>query len=104
MSIGGKKPRAERRLEERAARKLVRDRERLFELSPGGSATRPIEVTSAAVIEVRVAALPCAQCGGEYRTRDHVSAGPGLRRVDVTCRQCSAPRSLWFRIVSDEPN
>lgn len=104
MSTGSKKPRAARRLDERAARKLVRDREKLFELSPGGSAARPLEVESAAVIEGRVESLPCAQCGGPYRLRDHVSVGPGLRRVDVTCRQCSAPRALWFRIVSNEPN
>ena len=102
--MSGKRPRTERRAQERAARRLVRDRERLFELSTGGSKERPIEVESAAVIEIRVESLPCPQCEGQFRTREHVSAGSGLRRVDVTCRQCSAPRSLWFRLVSNEPN
>lgn len=96
--------RTARRAAERDARKLVRDREKLAALSPGGAPERPIEVASAAVIEGRAGALPCAQCEGEYRIRDHRSAGPGLRCVDVTCRRCSAPRTLWFRISVDEPN
>lgn len=102
--MSGKRPRTQRRIEARVAQKLVRDREKLFALLPGGSRERPIEVDSASVIEVRVEALPCPQCEGHYRLREHVSIASGLRRVDVTCRQCSASRSLWFRIVSSEPN
>jgi len=82
----------------------VRDREKLAALSPGGARERPIDVTSAAVIEGRARSLPCPQCAGTYDLRDHRSAGPGLRCVDVVCRQCSAPRTLWFRISVDEPN
>jgi hypothetical protein len=104
VPMSGKRSRTERRVQERAARKLVRDREKLFELSIGGSSERPIPVESAAVIEIRVEAMPCPQCEGQFRIREHVSEGSGLRRVDVTCRQCSAPRSLWFRLVSNEPN
>lgn len=99
-----KRPRTARRVAERAARKLVHDREKLFALSPGGSRERPLSVSSASVIEVRVESLPCPQCEGPYRLREHVSEGPGLRRVDVICRQCGAPRSLFFRIVDDSPN
>lgn len=102
--MSGKRPRATRRLAERAARKLVRDRERLFLLSPGGSPERPIEVSSSSVIEVRVRNSPCAQCEGAYQIREHAAVSAGLRRVDVLCRQCGAPRSLWFRIVPREPN
>lgn len=102
--MSGKRPRTERRILERAARKLVRDREQLAALSPGGSRERPIEVTSTAVIEIRVESLRCVQCEGPYRIREHEAPGPGIRRVDVTCRQCSVPRSLWFRLVSSEPN
>jgi hypothetical protein len=102
---GRKRPeRTARRAAERDARKLVRDREKLAELSPGGARERPIEVASAAVIEGRARSLPCPQCAGPYDLRDHRSAGPGLRCVDVVCRQCGAPRSLWFRISVDEPN
>jgi hypothetical protein len=105
MAAGRKRPeRTARRVEERAARKLVRDREKLAALSPGGAKEHPIEVASAAVIEGRTESLPCPQCEGPYRIRDHRSAGPGLRCVDVTCRQCGAPRTLWFRIALDEPN
>ncbi len=102
MSV--KRPRVGRRLAERAARKLVQDREKLAELSPGGARERPIEVVSSAVIEVRVEGMPCAQCGGQYRVREHEAPAPGLRKLDVICRQCSAPRLLWFRIVPDDPN
>ena len=105
MTAGRKRPeRTARRAEERAARKLVRDREKLAALSLGGAKEHPIEVASAAVIEGRTESLPCPQCEGQYRIRDHRSAGPGLRCVDVTCRQCGAPRTLWFRIAIDEPN
>ncbi len=103
--MSGKRPRIQRRVEERAARKLVRDKERLFELSVGGSQERPIEVPSTSVIELRVEdMMPCIQCTGQYRIRAHEAPASGVRRVDVTCRHCGAPRSLWFRIVSDEPN
>lgn len=79
-------------------------RERLAALSPGGSPQRAIPVASAAVIEVRAAAMPCPQCGGLYRLHEHTRPLPGIRRVDVACRQCSTPRTLWFRIVENEPS
>ncbi len=102
--MSGKRPRTARREAERAMKKLVQDREKLALLSAGGSRERPIEITSSAVIEVRVENLPCPQCGGQYRVREHEAPAPALRRVDVTCRQCGTPRSLWFRIVPDDPN
>lgn len=99
------RPRTARRVAERDARQLVRDKEKLFRLLPGGSQELPLEVSSASVIEVRVGGMPCVQCNEpQYRVREHVSVAAGLRRVDVICRHCGAPRSLWFRIVLDEPN
>ncbi len=104
-AMGRKRPeRTERRARERDARQLVRDREKLAKLVTGGAREHPLEVTSAAVIESRAAAMPCAQCAGEYRVVDHRSLGAGLRAVDVACRRCGVPRTLWFRIVVDEPN
>ena len=104
-TVSRKRPeRTDRRRAERAARALVRDRERLAALSPGGAAERPIHVPSSAVIEVRVGAMPCPQCSGRYRVRDHRSAGAGLRDVSVVCEQCHVARVLWFRIVPDDPN
>ena len=96
--------RTERRARERAARQLVRDREKLATLLPGGARERPLEVESSAVIEGRVRAMPCVQCEGELRVKDHRSEGAGLRAIDARCDRCGAPRTLWFRIVSREPN
>ena len=64
----------------------------------------PIVVASAAVIEVRAAAMECPQCGGQYRLHEHTRPVPSLRRVDVACRRCGTPRTLWFRIEDREPN
>jgi hypothetical protein len=83
---------------------LERDREWLARMSRGGSRDRPIELASAAVVEVRTNALACPHCGGSYRIHDHVAPGGALRRVDVTCRHCGWPRSLWFRLVSRDPS
>lgn len=79
-------------------------KERLASLVRGGSPKHPIRVASASVIEARAAALPCPQCGGEYRIHEHTRPVPELRRVDVGCRQCSTERTLWFTIVPYEPN
>jgi hypothetical protein len=89
---------------QRALRALIRDRERLAELSAGGSPEHPIELTSAAVVEIRASAMTCPQCDGAYRVRDHRAPSSGLRAVDVSCRLCGTPRTLWFRLGSTEPN
>jgi predicted Zn finger-like uncharacterized protein len=83
---------------------MYADRELLARLSRGGSREWPIEVASASVVEVRTAALACPLCGGSFRIDEHVAPAAGLRRVDVHCRHCSTPRSLWFRIAPREPN
>lgn len=65
----------------------------------------PIRVASASVVEVRAAALTCPACAiGTFRIEDHVSVAAGVRRVDVICRQCATPRSLWFRLEPRDPN
>jgi mono/diheme cytochrome c family protein len=102
--MGKKRPeRTERRARERAMRGLVRDREKLAALSPGGSAERPIEVPSPAVIDTRVGAMRCPQCEGTYAIDDH-QAEAGLRVVSVTCRLCHVSRRLWFRLGSSAPS
>src|SRR5690349_22506774 len=92
--------RTERRERERAARGLVKDRERLAALEAGGSAERPIEVPSPSVIDSRVRSLRCPQCAGEYAVDDHQSPSAGLRKVAVTCRICHVSRALWFRLAA----
>jgi hypothetical protein len=98
-----RRPRTARRAAERDARQLVRDREKLAALSPGGSRERPIAVESAAVVEVRAHAMPCPQCAGELRVGEHRAEG-GLRVVAMSCTQCAAKRELWFRLVSNDPS
>jgi predicted Zn finger-like uncharacterized protein len=103
-SIVIRRKRTEQRERARAARRLVRDREKLAALSVGGSEDRPIHVTSAAVVEVRVSHLTCPQCDGEYRVKEHRSPASGIRSVDVTCQICGVSRTLWFRIISADAN
>jgi hypothetical protein len=86
------------------ALRVESERERLASLQPGGSPERAITVSSASVIEARATALPCPHCSGEYRVLEHTRPWAGIRRVDVACRHCSAPRTLWFRIVPRELN
>ncbi len=87
----------------RVMRQLVRDRERLAELSRG-SAQSPIPVASASVVDVRASAMTCPQCEASYRVDDHRAPASGLRAVDVRCRQCGVARTLWFRLIEFAPN
>jgi predicted Zn finger-like uncharacterized protein len=88
----------------RVMRHLVRERERLAEVSRGGSPRNPIPVVSASVVEVRVAALTCPQCEAGYRMHDHRAPAAALRAVDVRCQLCGVSRTLWFRLVESAPN
>lgn len=97
-----KRERTARREVERAFRGMVRDKERMWKLDVGGSPERPIVVESAAVIETRAGLTPCLQCGGELDMVEHVSrtleSGARRRLVSLRCRQCGAPREMWFTI------
>jgi hypothetical protein len=95
------------RQEQRLARKQVKQTARLGTMLPGGAADRPIEVTSAAVIEVRARARRCLHCDGELELRGDraTSTARGvLREVTLLCRRCHAPVCLWFRVVSGLPS
>ena len=97
-----KRPRTERREQERAAEKLVEARHKLALLEPGGAPDRPIEVTSASVIEVHATSLPCLTCGersGRIDAHDAVTHdGKSLRHVRLRCSRCGARRNLYVRI------
>ncbi len=87
------------------AQRLELARERLATSLPGGSPATPVVVPSSAVIEPRAtAAMPCPHCAGQYRVLEHTRPVPSLRRVEVECRHCATPRTLWFRIEPREPN
>jgi hypothetical protein len=88
------RPRTARREEERAARQLVRDRQRLAALEPGGSRDRPIEVTSPSVIAVRVRNTPCPLCGDSLRLEEERAESAQLRTAAVRCSRCGVPRTL----------
>ena len=77
------KPKRERTLRRESARKaerLARNRERLFLLELGGSPERPIDVDSAAVVEIRARGVPCPRCerarGGRARSRQRTWGAP----------------------------
>jgi hypothetical protein len=96
-----------RREQDRALRKEVARTERAARELPGGAAQHPIDVPSAAVVEVKARATPCLQCGGELELRrDRASSTPRgiLREIQLTCRLCHAPRTLWFRVTPSAVN
>jgi len=96
-----KRARTERRERERAVVKLAEARTKLARLEVGGAANHPIEVTSASVIEVHAASLPCAACGEQgVRIDEHLAPidKEGLRVVKLMCPRCGYRRDLFFRI------
>ena len=103
--MGKKRPdRTERRARERRVRQLVKATEKLAGISSGGSADLAIAVASSTQVEIRVHAMRCPQCDGDYKVLDHRSAGQGVRPVDVQCNVCATKRTLWFKIVEAQPN
>jgi hypothetical protein len=97
-----KRERTERRVRERAAQQLVRDRQRLAELSPGGSPARPIEVPTSSVIDGRARSTPCPLCDGALRLDEQTAEkvdGRSLRATHLQCQRCGVKRTLWFVIV-----
>ena len=98
-----KRARTDRREATRAAEKLARQREKLALLDPGGTPERPIDVTTAAVIEPHARAEPCLRCGERAaRVAEHEAReidGSRLRVVRIACPRCGAGRTLYFRIV-----
>jgi ribosomal protein L44E len=99
--------RSARRSDERALKKVLDDRERLFRLEPGGSAERPVDVPSASVVEVHALAVRCPRCGGAHEILEHAAVshdGARLRQVRLRCRQCGSERELFFRLRELRPN
>ena len=88
-----------RRELERDLAKLADAKEKLARLEPGGEPSRPIEVPSASVIELRAESYRCARCDGELRVHEH-RAGHGVREVELRCKGCGTRRVLWFRVTA----
>jgi hypothetical protein len=101
------RPRKARREQERELRKDVARAERATRALPGGAPDHPVDVSSAAVIEPRARAATCVRCGGELELRrDRASSTPRgiLREIELACRLCHAPRTLWFRVCPSRVN
>lgn len=73
-------------------------RDKLAELEPGGSAERPLEVTTASLVEPVAKDLRCARCEGPLRVDDH-AARASLRVVSLSCVACGASRVVYVRIA-----
>lgn len=102
-----RKPRAQRRAEGRRDAKAVKDRERLAPLEPGGTPERPIEVTTAALVEPKARSLPCPVCHESVRVADHTAetiAGDPLRLAHVACPMCGHARIVYFVVRPPLPN
>ncbi len=99
--------RSVRREQARVRAKLEADREKLFQLEAGGSKERPLDASSAAVIEAHATSVPCPRCGGQQEVLEHTALthkGVRLREAKLRCRQCGSERSLFFRIVGPSLN
>jgi hypothetical protein len=92
-----KRPRTERRANDREVAKLIESREKLAALEPGGHPSRPMEVPTASVIEVRATSLRCLACDGELRVHEH-RAKHDLREVELACKSCNRKRTLYVRV------
>jgi hypothetical protein len=104
---GPSRPRVKRRQDERTLRKRVRRVEGVADRLPGGSPQYPIDVTSAVVVEGRARGARCVQCGGDYEVRGDRASSTGrgvLREMELVCRRCHAPRTLWFRVAVTAPS
>lgn len=107
-----RKPRADtkrtvERKQARAAERLAGDRERLFELEPGGAPRVALQVPSPSVIDVHVAQVACPRCDGKLELTEQAAVtldGARMREARLKCRACGSERSMWFRIVSDASN
>ena len=109
-----KRARTERREAARDASKLARTRVKLAALEPGGASDRPLEVTSASIIEPHASSMPCAACGAQgLRVVEHVAVTLGgegsdpsrrLRVVHVVCQRCGTRGEIFFRIGTVLPS
>ncbi len=109
-----KRLRTERREVARDAAKMARARMKLVALEPGGASDRPIEVTSASIIEPHASSMTCPACASQgQRVEEHLAqtieasgSEPArrLRVVHLICPRCSTRREVYFRIGTVLPS
>ena len=86
----------------RKQERLYEDREKLRHLEPGGTPERPLEVSSASVVEARAETERCFRCDLPMRTEEHATRETAtglLRAVRLRCLRCGAPREVFLRIA-----
>lgn len=98
----------------REAAKLAQARMKLAALEPGGGPDRPIEVSSASLVEPHASSQPCPACGnGGGRVDEHIAIdwrphdGAEARRLRVAkmvCARCGVRRDVYFRIGTVMPS
>jgi hypothetical protein len=105
MSRAKRSPRHRTLLREvnRADAKLVRAKSKLIDLEPGGTEARPLDVTTASLIEPKAKSVDCPRCDAPFSLESHEAHADGhnrLRETKLRCKLCGMQRSLWFRIVA----
>jgi hypothetical protein len=83
--------------------KLAIARDRLLDLEPGGSEERPIDVSTASLVEPKARAVRCPRCDEPFDVERHEARIVGdarLREAVLRCRACGTARSLWFRVIA----
>lgn len=83
--------------------KLARNKAKLLDLMPGGTAELPLDVPSAALVEPKARSVQCPRCDEPFTLEAHEAhsgeAGR-LREARLHCRLCGSRRSMWFRVVA----
>lgn len=80
----------------------VQTKRKLYDLEPGGSPDRPLEVPTPALVEPKSKSLSCPRCDELFAIEEHAAHTDGhgrLREAKLRCKLCGERRSLWFRIV-----
>ncbi len=97
------RPRAGRRADERKAKKLRDDLEKLALLKEGGSSGNPFVISSPAQVDARTETTACPLCEGRLRLDEHVAEivdGERLRVARCHCVACGTKRELYFHLRS----
>jgi hypothetical protein len=96
-----RRPRTLERRQRLTSEKLVHAKSALLDLDWGGSAVRPLDVPTPAVIEPKARNIHCPRCDEPFELvghEAHADEHGRLREAKLECRFCGIRRSFWFRI------
>lgn len=95
--------RTSRRAEERRAKKIRDDLEKLAHLEEGGAPDRPIRISSPVQVDARTEATPCPLCQGRLQLDEHAAEtfeGERIRVARCHCVECGTSREIYFHLKS----